>query len=140
MEGRLLILLLENEENDVFFFRRALTACRIEADIRIVETVPEARRYLEGVGEFADRTYYRLPDLIVTDFKMHGQTGVEFIRWLRATPEYKEVPVVMYSGTALPQDKAAALESGALAFFSKSGDFGQVCQTVEAIMRHVKKP
>lgn len=134
-----LILLLENDQNDVFWFRRALTACRVEADVRIVETVAQARDYLQGRGEFSDRTYYRMPDLIVTDFKMHGHTGIEFIRWLRRESDYKEIPVVMYSGTALPQDKAAALESGALAFYQKSGDFQTVCRNVTEIMRFMKR-
>src|SRR5436190_22685237 len=133
-----LILLLENDQNDLFWFRRALTACQVEADLRIVESVKQARDYLQGQGEFMDRTYYRMPDLIVSDFKMHGHTGVEFIRWLRQQSDYKEIPVVMYSGTALPQDKSAALESGALAFFQKSGDFKTVCQNITEIVRYMK--
>ena len=134
-----LILLLENDENDVFWFRRALTACQVEADLRIVVNVTQARDYLAGRGEFSDRAYYRMPDLIVTDFKMHGQTGVEFIRWLRQESTYKELPVVMYSGTALPKDKAAALDSGALAFFQKSGDFKTVCANVAEIVQFLKQ-
>jgi CheY-like chemotaxis protein len=133
-----LILLLENDENDVFWFRRALTACEVDADLRIVHNVMQARDYLLGRGAFSDRIYYRTPDLIVTDFKMHGQTGVEFIRWLRQESDYKEIPVVMYSGTALPQDKSAALESGALAFFQKSGDFKTVCDNISGIMQFMK--
>ena len=133
-----LILLLENDQNDLFWFRRALTACQVEADLRIVESVKQARDYLQGQGEFMDRTYYRMPDLIVSDFKMHGHTGVEFIRWLRQQSDYKEIPVVMYSGTALPQDKSAAMESGALAFFQKSGDFKTVCQNITEIVRYMK--
>ena len=133
-----LILLLENDQNDLFWFRRALTACQVEADLRIVETVAQARDYLEGRREFSDRRYFRIPDLIVTDFKMHGQTGVEFIRWLRQESDYKEIPVVMYSGTALPQDKSAALENGALAFFQKSGDFKTVCENITEIVRYMK--
>jgi CheY-like chemotaxis protein len=74
----------------------------------------------------------------VTDFKMHGPTGLEFVRWLRQASEYKEIPVVMYSGTALPQDRSAALESGALAFFHKSGDFAEVCRSVAEIVIFIK--
>lgn len=139
MERRPLILLLENDESDVFFFRRALSACKFEVDIRIVETVAQARDYLEGQGKFADRDYYARPDLIVTDFKMHGQTGVEFIRWLRQQKAYKEIPVVMYSGTALPGDKSAALESGALAFFAKSGDFREICERVSEMIKFLPR-
>lgn len=139
MEVRPLILLLENDESDVFFFRRALSACHAEVDVRIVETVSQARDYLENKGTFGDRLYYRRPDLIITDFKMHGQSGVEFIRWLVKNQNYKEIPVVMYSGTALPQDRDAALASGAVAFHCKSGDFRQVCDTILAMLNFLPK-
>ena len=102
-----------------------------------IRNFDEARDYLEGRGTYANRRYYPLPDLIVTDFKMRGQTGVEFLRWLRAEKRYAEIPVVMFSGTASPQDKAAALENGALAFFAKSGDFGAVCRNVDGILKHL---
>ena len=135
-----LILLLENEENDVFFFRRALAACHFDGDVRIVETMAQARDYLEGVGEYRDRSYYRLPDLIVTDFKLPGQTGVEFLQWIAKRPEYKRIPVVMFSGSALPADRAAALTGGALAFFTKSGNFQEICECVESILKYMRKP
>ena len=46
-----LILLLENEENDEFYFHRALYACRIELEVRIIRSVNEARDYLNGCGK-----------------------------------------------------------------------------------------
>jgi CheY-like chemotaxis protein len=139
MNQRPLILLLENDENDVFWFRRALTACQFDADIRIVESVVQARDYLAGRGEFGDRFYYRMPDLIVTDFKLQGLTGVEFIRWLKTQHDFKEIPVVMYSGTALPEDRRSALEVGARAFYTKSGEFKQVCEAVDGILKHLPR-
>lgn len=135
MDRRPVILLLENEESDVFFFRRALSACRFEVDVKIVETVMQARDYLEGRGTFADQVYYQMPDLIVTDFKMNGHNGVEFIRWVKKHHNFKEIPVVMYSGSALPTDKIAAMESGALAFFHKSPDFREICESVLGILK-----
>jgi CheY-like chemotaxis protein len=131
------ILVLEDEENDLFFLRRALATCEFKGTVRVVQNISHARDYLEGRGTYADRHYYPLPDLIVTDFKMRGQTGVEFLRWLRTEKSYAEIPVVMFSGTALPQDKEAALQSGALAFFAKSGDFRTVCQNVEGILKYL---
>jgi CheY-like chemotaxis protein len=131
------ILVLEDEENDLFFLRRALATCNFKGRLRVVQTMSQARDYLEGRGTYADRDYYPLPDLIVTDFKMKGPTGVEFLRWLQSEKVYAQIPVVMFSGTALPQDKAAALESGALAFFAKSGDFRTVCQSVEGILKYL---
>ena len=132
-------MLLENEENDVFFFRRALSAFHTDVDLRVVDSVSQARDYLNNSGRFTDRNYYGKPDLIVTDFKMNGHTGVQFIRWIKERHDYKEVPVVMFSGTALAHDKSAALESGAAAFFQKSGDFKKACDNVSEILKFLPK-
>src|SRR5204862_6099958 len=58
------ILLIENDESDVFFFRRALSSCQFRGVVRVVGTAWQARDYMEGRGEFRDRSYYPLPNLI----------------------------------------------------------------------------
>ena len=132
------ILLLENEENDVFFFRRALSALDFRGQVRVVENSSQAREYLEGTGQFADRHYYPLPDLIVSDLKMPGQTGIEFLQWLRTHPHYQQIPFVMFSGSALPQDRDIALRDGAHAFFTKSGEFAVTRDRVREILRYLE--
>src|SRR5688572_10374133 len=64
------ILLIENEESDVFLFRRALSRLNFIGVVRVVGSVSEAREYLEGRGRFADRSYDPLPDLIVSDMNL----------------------------------------------------------------------
>ena len=134
------ILLLENEENDVFFFRRALTALDFRGQVRVVPNTSQAREYLEGRGAFRDRLYYPLPDLIVSDLKMPGQTGIEFLQWLRTHPDYGRIPFVMFSGSALPQDREAALRDGARAFFTKSGEFTTTRERVREILAFLGNP
>jgi CheY-like chemotaxis protein len=41
------------------------------------------------------------------------------IRKLRSQPAWAEVPIIVISGTALPEDQAAALRAGANAFLPK---------------------
>jgi CheY-like chemotaxis protein len=128
------ILLVENDENDLFFFRRALASCKFAGELRVVDSVAQAIEYMEARGKFHDRAYYPVPDLIVTDFKLPGQTGVDLIDWVRARKTYEEIPMVMFSGTALAADKAAALKSGARAFFAKSGDYRQMCEQMTEVL------
>jgi CheY-like chemotaxis protein len=76
------ILLLENDENDVFFFKRALSSLHFDGQLRVVENVAQARHYIQGLGQFRDRQYYPLPDLVVSDMKMVGHIGLDFLQWL----------------------------------------------------------
>ena len=49
-----------------------------------------ARAYLDGTEPFQDRSQFPLPDLIVSDLKLYGETGAQFHAWLRA--HHKEYP------------------------------------------------
>ena len=47
-------------------------------------------------------------DMIVTDLNMPNMNGIEFIRAVRATPQYKFVPIVMLT----TESQASAKEEG----------------------------
>ena len=99
VKGERTILLLENDENDVFVFRRALLTLDFKGQMRVTSNIREAREYLQGIGPFSDRRYFPLPDLIVADFGLGGERGSDFVRWLKGEPDYAHIPVVFFSGT-----------------------------------------
>ena len=131
------ILLVENEESDVFFFRRALAAVNYQGDLRVVSSATDARAYFEGTRRFRDRSYYPMPDLIVCDFKLHGGTGAELLDWLQAHAAYAEIPFVLFTGSATGAEGQAALRAGARAFVTKSGDFAETKRNVARILDHL---
>ena len=131
------ILLVENDEDDVFFFRRALAALKFPGSVRVVGSVTQARAYMAGTDEFHDRSYYPLPDLIVSDYKLHGGTGADFFHWLRKNPGYAEIPYVLLTGSATSDEGQEAVRLGARAFFSKTSAFDQMKRCVENILRHL---
>jgi two-component system chemotaxis response regulator CheY len=69
-------------------------------------------------------------DLIITDLNMPDMDGYEFIRTLRETLEYQEIPIIVLSSMTDLKNKDLALESGALAFLEKP-------LSTEAIQREV---
>jgi CheY-like chemotaxis protein len=69
-------------------------------------------------------------DLIITDLNMPDMDGFEFIRTLRETPEYREIPIIVLSSMTDLKNKDYALELGALAFLEKP-------LSTEAIQREV---
>jgi DNA-binding response OmpR family regulator len=52
-------------------------------------------------------------DVIVIDFDMPHMNGLEFIRQLRASTLYKDIPLVMLSGKDETGNKIECLKSGA---------------------------
>jgi CheY-like chemotaxis protein len=137
MEPQQTILLLEHDEADVFFFRRALMRAGFAGQVRVVGSVGEARDYLDGREMFADRRYYPMPDLIVSDFKVPGRTGQEFLEWLQAHPVYRNIAFVMFSGAATDDEAKVALRHGARAFVRKELDFNDAVGAVRMVLTHL---
>jgi CheY-like chemotaxis protein len=69
-------------------------------------------------------------DLIITDLNMPDMDGFEFIRSLRETPEYCNIPIIVLSSMTDLKNKDHALELGAVAFLEKP-------LSTEAIQREV---
>src|SRR5436190_16585122 len=139
MRGTPTILLLEDDENDVYFFRRGLAACHFDGELRVVETTRKARDYFESNEKNRDRESDPLPDLIVTDLQVDRTNAMEFLDWLRQEESRKEIPVVVFAGTASPKVTASAVERGVIAFFAKSGNFTEMCECVRSILAFVPK-
>jgi len=129
------ILLIENDEGDVFLFRRALSRLDYSGAVRVVGSVSEARSYLEGTGAFADRGYYPLPDLIVSDMNLAGQTGNDFLSWLREQEAFRHIPFVFLSGSFGPADRLRSTELNPSGFFTKSGDINRMVERVAAMLK-----
>jgi len=128
------ILLIEDDESDVFFFRRALSSCRFQGQVRVVANAWQARNYLEGRGEFKDRDYYPLPQLIVCDLHLPGATGVEFVKWLREDRRFT-VPLIIWTGSMPQNQLEEALAAGASSVFRKTPEFARLCDGVKEMLK-----
>ena len=117
------LLLVEDDLNDVAFFRIALEDAAVRAAIRVRLEVThdgeEAIEYLSGAGNFADRIQYPFPDVIVLDLKMPRLTGLDVLTWLKGHEEYRRVPKILLSSSSLEKDVEDAYRLGVNTFFQK---------------------
>jgi len=134
------ILLLENDEADVFLFRRALTSLDFIGMLRVVASVSEGRRYMLGEGRYSDRKYFPMPDLIVADFKLGGETGLDFFQWIKGQPHLAHIPVAVFSGSMKAADMKAALALGLRTTYSKDGEFTDVKARVQQLLEDTDLP
>ncbi|HWX22466.1 MAG TPA: response regulator [Candidatus Binatia bacterium] len=98
--GQLDILLVEDDENGVFFVQEAIRNGGAGHAVHAVRDGEEAIRYLRGEQEYADRQKFPLPNIIMTNFKMPAMSGLELLRWLRTHLECSINPTIVYSGSA----------------------------------------
>jgi diguanylate cyclase (GGDEF)-like protein len=63
-----------------------------------------------------------VPDLVITDYKMPGMDGAEFIRRLRALPQGTDVPIIVITAYEDRDFRLRALDAGATDFLQSPVD------------------
>ena len=116
------VLLAEDEKSDVYFLEWAFKKAASPHRLCHVADGQEAIDYLSGVGIYADRTQFPVPDLFLLDLKMPRMDCFDVLRWLRHHPEWFELPVVVLSSSDYPADIRLARELGAVDYQVKPSD------------------
>src|SRR3954469_18637827 len=98
------ILLVEDNEDDVFALRRALKKAQIANPVQVAEDGQKAVDYLAGVGHYADREEYPIPRLVLLDLKLPYRNGMEVLAWIRQQRSLDSLPVVILSGSDEARD------------------------------------
>lgn len=82
----------------------------------------QAIDYLAGKGDFADRSQYPLPALILLDINMPKKSGLEVLQWIRQQPDFKSSPVLMFTSSTRQEDMDNARQLGANDYLLKPFD------------------
>src|SRR5579883_1676684 len=114
-----LILMVEDEEDQVFLTKHALARAKLVNPVRIVSDGEEAINYLSGKGPFGDRKTNPLPSLILLDLKLPKIGGLEVLEWMRGRPQLKNIPVAVLTSSINPRDREQADQLGVKAYLCK---------------------
>jgi CheY-like chemotaxis protein len=107
------ILLVEDNEDDVFLMQFALKSARIFNPLHVVEDGERAVDYLSGVGAYADRARFPYPGLVFLDVKLPYMTGFDVLEWMHSRSDLPRPPVVVLSSSNSPRDIELAARFGA---------------------------
>jgi CheY-like chemotaxis protein len=113
------ILLAEDTDDDVFFARLAVRQAAILNPLHVVSDGREAIDYLSGDGKYSDRNTFPLPSVLILDLKMPRMDGFEVLAWARSQPRFRDLPIIVFSTSALESDLRRAQQLGATAFETK---------------------
>jgi CheY-like chemotaxis protein len=107
------LLLVEDNEHDVFLMKRALKQAEIHYPLYVVGNGEQGIDYLAGNGEFADRDAYPFPALVFLDLKLPLKSGHDLLEWIRQAAGMAELVVVVLTMSDEPSDKNRAYKLGA---------------------------
>lgn len=126
------ILFVEDNEPDFIFAGHALRKLRIINPIRRVVTTEQLLNYLAGTGKYGDRIKYPFPAIIVMDVVLPDGDGLNAQAILRASLEYRTIPVVIISSEERVQKLRSAEALGVTGFLVKPFDGNEFVRLMHA--------
>jgi CheY-like chemotaxis protein len=122
------ILLVEDNEDDVFLMTRALKNALVDLPLQVAPDGQQALDYLAGIGPYADRVTYPKPAITFLDIKLPQVSGLEVLRWMREHSDWRRSVVIILTSSNHPDDVRQAYDLGANSYVVKPASFQQLVE------------
>lgn len=126
------ILLVEDNEDDVFLMKHALRAAGVANPVFVVESGQDAVDYLSGTGNYVDRAKYPMPVIVFLDLKLPLISGHEVLAWIRSQRQLESLVVVVLTSSNEPSDVRRSYSLGANSYLLKPLDTRQLIELAKA--------
>ncbi len=113
------ILVVEDNDDDLFFMRRVLKAVAPHVPAQFVTDGRAALQYLRGTDAFTDRTKHPFPSVVFLDLKLPFVHGLEVLAAIRSEPDLQNLPVFVLTSSSEEQDRSRAQELGVQGYLVK---------------------
>lgn len=107
------VLHVEDNLGDKELFQHASQSAELKWNLVWLEDGQTAIDYLCGATPYSEREKFPLPALVLLDLKMPRKNGFEVLHWLRQAPEFKALPVVIFTASNSNKDIRHAFQLGA---------------------------
>ena len=126
------VLVVEDDANDLELTLEALEEAQLGTDVQVAADGIEALDYLLRRGRHSHRRQIN-PILVLLDLKIPKVCGLDVLKEIRAAPETRDVPVVIFSSSAQDQDVREGYSLGANAYIVKPADLGEFLSVIRDI-------
>ncbi len=124
------VLVIDDSESDrdltVRFVHRRLPKATVETCSDAQEGLDSLLRYSKGPAE-------DLPALVIMDQKMPRLNGDEIMEQIREERALVNVPVVLFSSSALHEDVEKCLRAGVKSYVRKPTDYDEYGKVIQSI-------
>jgi two-component system phosphate regulon response regulator PhoB len=121
----------------------------VSATILVVEDEPQVQELLAVNLEHAGHRVLRagsaeeaeaaireeLPDVLIVDWMLPGESGVSLARRLRSAERTQRLPILMLTARAMEHDKISGLEAGADDYLTKPFSPKELAARIKAVLR-----
>ncbi len=121
-----LIYSIEDDENIGYVINKSLTSSGYE-----VKTFASAAPFYEELEK-------QIPDVLLLDIMLPGESGLEILYKLRKDPKYSNIYVIIVSAKDSEYDKVTGLDQGADDYIAKPFGINELTSKINAVFRRFK--
>jgi CheY-like chemotaxis protein len=122
------LLYVEDEDGAAFLLETALQESGLPVQLFRVSDGEEALAFVNGTGPYSKAPK---PSLILLDLNLPRLNGFEVLNHMRKDEELSSIPVIVFTSSSLPADKARSLALGAQDFITKPSNLDDFFKTVQ---------
>jgi CheY-like chemotaxis protein len=127
------VLLVEDNESDVLFTKRAFLKAGLPHRLQVVTNGRAAIQYLSGAGAFADREKHPVPSHLLLDLKLPEKSGFEVLEWIRSSPGLQDLHVSILTSSSESADIHRAKQLRADCYLVKPMSFAGLLEIVASL-------
>jgi CheY-like chemotaxis protein len=132
------ILLVDDNENDLFLMRRAFAKAAFDVPLQEVHSGVEALAYLTAAHPYSDRIQFPLPAVMLLDLNMPKGNGFDLLTQVRSKAGLRRLSVIVLTSSALTEDIERALDCGASAYLVKPSNFEALVATIRCLREWIE--
>lgn len=120
------VLLVDDDEGDVFFIQEALEGSDQNYDLYHCVDGVCAQKFLQAEDK-------PRPDLILLDLNMPRMDGHEFLKWIKAQEDYKDIPVGILTTSVSQDDISRSYKNYANFYITKPANLTELKNVITSI-------
>ncbi len=128
-------MLVEDNQTDRFVIQEVLKECGFEYRLQIAVNGQDALNFL---GKVTRDESAPCPGLVLLDLNLPGILGLEVLKQIRKGKRCSHIPVIVVSSSESEEDRGAAREFGADAYFRKQVSLAAYLQLSSVICQLLK--
>jgi two-component system, chemotaxis family, response regulator Rcp1 len=124
------LLIVDDNPADVALVGEALAGSKHHSQLSTVGDGVEALAFLYQREKYVNAMR---PDLVILDLNLPKRDGLAVLAAMKAGPELRRIPVVIFSTSELRKDIVRSYEMGANCYVRKPGNLNDFFSAVQAI-------
>lgn len=130
------LLVAEDSNEDFRMLQRLMRRMTVKNPIYRCTTGDEVLDFLYQVGNYQSSDLAPRPSVILLDLNLPGIDGRDVLERLKQDKSFKEIPIVVFTTSANPQDIELCYQRGANGYLIKPMDSSELEKTVQAFVEY----